>query len=384
MNEKTSNIPILINNVVPFNNGDVALFYSFYKKLKELGFSIEIATYNYKLAKKTYPNIPFVKELGQHKIFTKLPILKQILLPFLFLRSKPYQKATIIIGTPGGYVNSNYAIRNSILIYKIAAFFGKKTAIYSQSVGPLNKRDASFFKKLVENSLDYLLVRDSYSYNLLKALHTDDTKFKQTKDAAFLLGFTELPPTKTKKVAFSVRKWTYDGRSMENYKKMIATLAKITIDKGYSIDFLSTCQGLKTYKDDAITAQEIYEMLPEKYQEKTTVLNQYFLFDDLYKKIEDYHFVLGTRLHMCILSLTKNIPAFNISYEVKGKECYNYLGFDKYSIDFNEEIQSATQTYIHFIETKEQMRKELKTIIPKIHNEVSNDFHFFIEKITNK
>ncbi|MCF6280226.1 MAG: polysaccharide pyruvyl transferase family protein [Flavobacteriaceae bacterium] len=382
--KKQEKTHILLNNVVPFNNGDVALFYSLYKKLIAANFSVEIATYNYKLAKKTYPNIPFVEELGQHKIFTKLPILKRIILPFLFLKSKAYQKATIIIGTPGGYINSNYAIRNSILIYKIAKKFGKKTAIYSQSVGPLNKKDGLFFKKLMENSIDYLFVRDSYSNSVLENLNVPKNKYSQTKDAAFLLGFSELNLNKQKKVAFSVRKWLYDGRSMELYKKMIAKLAKIVIDKGYTVDFLSTCQGLKTYKDDAVVAQEIYDSLDERYQEQITVLSDYYVFDDLYKKIEEYEFVLGTRLHMCILAMTKNIPAFNISYEIKGKECYNYLGFPEYSIDFNENIEKAQTSFINFIEKKEIMRKELKTIIPKLHKEAVEDFDFFMDKITKK
>ena len=383
MTQKREKIKVLINNVAPLNNGDVALFSSLYNQLKDAGFSIKIATYSYKLAKEKYPNFPMVKDLGQSKIFIKLPFLKQYVLPFLYFFSKPYREADIIIGTPGGYINSNYSIRNNILIYKIAKKFGKKTAIYSQSVGPLNKKDGLFFKDLVEKSLDYLFVRDVYSYNLLQSLNIDNTKFKQTKDAAFLLGFKESKIQNTRKAAFSVRKWNYDGRSMESYKKMIAELVRITIDKGYSIDFLSTCQGLKSYKDDSIVAQEIYDTLDKKYQEKITVLSQYYLFDDLYKKIENYEFVLGTRLHMCILSLTKNIPAFNISYEIKGKECYDYLGFSEYSIDFNEEIETAKKSFINFIDAKEEMRDKLKSTIPKLHKEAIADFNFFIDKLIN-
>jgi len=381
MAEKNQKIKVLINNVVPLNNGDVALFSSLYKQLIKAGFSVKIATYYYKLAKEKYPNFPFVKDLGQSKIFVKLPFLKQYVLPFLYLMSKSYRKADIIIGAPGGYVNSNYSIRNNILIYKIANFFGKKTAIYSQSVGPLNKKDSVFFKDLLENSIDYLYVRDSYSFDEMKRIDANKNKYKQTKDAAFLLGFKESIKNNQKKVAISVRQWDYDGRSMKVYKNMIAKLVAIVIDKGYTVEFLSTCQGLKKYKDDSIVAKEIYKGLDKKYQEKTTVLDTYFLFDELYKKIEEYEFVIGTRLHMCVLALTKNIPAFNISYEIKGKECYEYLDFSEYSIDFNEEIEKAKKSFINFIDTKEEIRKKLKITIPKLHNEAVEDFNFFIDKL---
>ena len=111
--------------------------------------------------------------------------------------------------------------------------------------------------------------------------------------------------------------------------------------------------------------------------------NDYFLFNDFYKKLEEYEFVVGTRLHMCITSVTKNIPAFNISYEVKGKECYEYLGLSDYSIDYNEDSEKALIRFNNFIYSSDKIREHLKKIIPKIHIEALDDFNFFIHKITS-
>ena len=380
--KKAKGINILINNVVPLNNGDVALFYALYKQLITAGYKVEIATYYYKFAKELYPDIPFVKELGQSKIFMKLPFIKPLILPFLFVFSKPYRKADVIIGTAGGYINSNYSIKNSLSIYKVAKYFGKKCAIYSQSVGPLNKKDSAFFKKLMKHSIDYIFVRDCYSLKVLNDLNISKDKFKLTKDAAFLVEHSAIPKTDSKKVAISVREWNYDGRSIEVFKKMIQEFVIICVERGYTIEFLSTCQGLKMYKDDAKIAQEIYDNLNEKYQKKVTVLHDYYLFEDFYKKLEDYEFVIGTRLHMCITSLTKNIPAFNISYEVKGKECYKYLDLSKYSIDYNENLEKAVTLLNNFIDESDAIRKDLENRIPKINVELKDDFDFFMHKIT--
>lgn len=378
---KPRNLNILINNAVPLNNGDVALFISLYRFLVKEGFTVQIAAYHYELSKKLYSNLPITKELGQNRIFVKLPILKQLLLPFLFLFSKPYRKADIIIGVPGGYINSNYSIKNSLLIYKIAKFFKKRTAIYSQSVGPFNKSDAVFFKRLMRNSLDYIFVRDNYSYKLMTTLNIPKDKFKLTKDAAFLLDYKQTKKNNLKKVAFSVREWNFDNRKIEIYKKNIIELVKITIDNGYTIDFLSTCQGVSGYKNDANLAKEIYDYIEPKYQGRITVLNNFYLFDDFYQKLEDYEFVVGTRLHMCIMAFTKMIPAFNISYEVKGKECYNYLGFSEYSIDYNEENLNAVNSYKNFIKKTDKMRIALNSIIPIINKESKDDFQIFLKKI---
>jgi polysaccharide pyruvyl transferase WcaK-like protein len=377
-NKKTQ---ILINNVVPLNNGDVALFYGLYKKFTAVGFKVKIATYYYKLAKELYPNIPFVEEIGQHKAFIKLPFLKPLVLPFLFVFSKHYKAADVIIGTPGGYINSNYNIKNSLSIYRIARFFGKKSLIYSQSVGPLNKKDALFFKKLMETSISYIFVRDQFSFDVLTDLNISKEKFKLTKDAAFLLDFKENKSNKLKKIAISVREWNYDGRNKAAYIKMINAFIKECIHKGFTVEFLSTCQGLKHYKDDSKLAQEIYNNLDVVSQKKVTVLKDYYVFDDFYKKLEDYEFVVGTRLHMCITSLTNNIPAFNISYEVKGKECYNYLGLSDYSIDYNENIEKAMQSFCNFMNKSDEIREHLKIIMPKINEESNADFNYFVQKI---
>lgn len=368
---------------MPLNNGDVALFYSLYTQIIKAGFQVQIATYYYKMAKELYPQIPFVKELGQHKIFMKLPFLKPIILPVLFIFSKAYRKADVIIGTPGGYINSNYTIKNSLSIYKIAKFFGKKTAIYSQSIGPLNAKDAIFFKKLMKHSIDLLYVRDNYSFKILNDLNIAKNKFKLTKDAAFLLEHQNIEKATSKKVAISVREWNYDARNKTSFKNIIIEFVKTCINKGCTIDFLSTCQGLKIYKDDSKLAQEIYDCLEPAYQNKVSVLNDYFLFNDFYKKLEEYEFVVGTRLHMCITSLTKNIPAFNISYEVKGKECFEYLGLSDYSIDYNEDPEKARIAFNNFIDNSDKIRNDLKLIVPKIHKEAIADFKFFINKITS-
>lgn len=379
--KKTDKIKLLINNVVPLNNGDVALFYALYKKLTAAGFQVKIATYNYKLATELYPSIPFVKEFGQSKIFIKLPFLKRLILPFLFFFSKHYRAADILIGTPGGYINSNYNIKNSLSIYKVAQFFGKKSLIYSQSVGPLNKKDALFFKELMETSIAYIFVRDQFSFDTLTDLNISKDKFKLTKDAAFLLDFKEMKSDKSKKVAISVREWNYDGRSKTVYIKMISAFIKECIHKGFIIEFLSTCQGLKNYKDDSKLAQEIYNNLDVKLQNKVTVLTDYFVFDEFYKKLETYEFVIGTRLHMCITSLTKNIPAFNISYEIKGKECYSYLELSEYSIDYNEDISKAILSFSNFMNKSDEIREHLNIIMPKINKESNADFNYFVQKI---
>ena len=374
---------ILLVNAIPLNNGDAALVFSLYHKLVKKGHQVKIATYYYREVKKQYPDYPFVKELGQHFIFTKLPFLKFILLPFLFLFSKEHRKSAIIIGVPGGYINSNYRIKSSLHVFKIAKLLGKKTAIYAQSVGPLNTKDSLYLKKLLFNSIDYLMLRDSYSYETIKNLNILESKYSLTKDAAFLLESAVNLSQKSKRVAFSVREWNYDNRNRKKYINLIKSLLQLIVDNGYEITLLSTCQGIDSYKNDALLAEEICNTLSEKTQKHILLDKKYYKFDDFYNTFREFDFVVGTRLHMCILALTNYIPAFNISYEIKGKETYSYLGLEKYSIDYNDDIDKSVLHLQDFIKNLPKIAVYLENKIPEIRKEVINDFEKFYKKMSD-
>ena len=372
---------ILIVNAIPLNNGDAALVFSLYNKLIEKGHRVKIATYYYEEVTKHYPKLPFVKELAQHKLFVKLPFLKFFLLPILFYFSKAHREATLIIGAPGGYVNSNYNIKSSLQVFGIAKFWKKKTAIYAQSVGPLDKKDSNYFKKLMQKSIDYLLLRDAYSYKIVQELDIPKNKYRLTKDAAFLLQPKEKSNLQSQKIAISVREWGYDNRNKAQYINLIKALTNTAIDNGYEIVFLSTCQGLIVYKNDALLAKEIIQSLPKKQQNKVSLEDSYYTFDAFYQKFTTFDFVIGTRLHMCILAMTHDIPAFNISYEIKGKETYKYLNLEQYAIDYNAPIKKSVLQLEEFIANLPQIKQHLEIEIPIIYDQVATDFEVFYKKV---
>jgi colanic acid/amylovoran biosynthesis protein len=138
---------------------------------------------------------------------------------------------------------------------------------------------------------------------------------------------------------------------MEQYYALIQKLCEKLFDKGFDIEFISTCQGIKDYVDDSKTASLISDAILQKNADYASRINivtsfhTYFELTDLLKS--RYWFVVGTRLHMCILSLINGIPAFNISYEEK--ECYEYLNLSDYSVDFNEPALEALRKFDLFL-----------------------------------
>ena len=377
MNKKTK---ILLTNGHAVNNGDMALVIALYNALKKKGFEVSIATFRYNFLKKQYPELPFVRELLDYKFPVGATFVKKIYLKLNLLFNYKYKSFDAYIGSPGGYMNSYYGLKKCLLPLVEAKKRNKKTAVYSQSVGPLNKRDINLYSK----SIDLLLVRDNYSKNCV-----DNTNCRseviQTKDAAFLIEPRKSNANNSKLVGISVRSWKHDNRNMEAYHKLIQLFCERVLMNGYDIEFISTCQGVPNYVDDSKTAAIIVKNILKK----TPSLSNRIKIDSLFHSYFDlvdilntrYSFVIGTRLHMCMLSLINGTPAFNISYEVKGKECYNYLGLEDYTSDFNASEEEAISKLDLFISNYKIIQKDISETILTTHKESIKDLDQFLKEM---
>ena len=374
---------VLIVNAVPTNNGDAALVLGLRKKLVESGFEVIISTVNYKTVKKLYPEVKWVKseyDLNrvEKKILRKFPKFKKKLYEYRIKNNKEFKDVDIIISAPGGYINSYYGIEDKLFCMDILKKnYNTKLIMYSQSVGPLNSKDRDILDKYMK-IFDLFMVRDEISYKNVKQYNN----VLKTNDAAFLLDTIKGNCTnKRNKMAISVREWSYDGRNGKKYKNLIKNIVKKCIDNGYDVEFISTCQGLKNYIDDSKIAKEIKNEIEERYKNHIEVNDNYYTLYDLRNYISNFDFVIGTRLHMCILSILSGVPAFNISYEVKGKECYKILNLDKYSIDYNDEVISSMEKIQNFIDNNKDLKEIYKEKAEAMHIQAVNHFKYMLYNI---
>lgn len=373
---------VLISNAVPTNNGDAALVFALRNKLVEKGYDVFISTMKYETVKKLYPSIKWIKaeyEITklQHYIFKLMPFFKKKMIKNRVLNNKIYSEVDFIISAPGGYINSYYGIEDRMYIMKlIKDRFNITTAMYSQSVGPLNDKDKNILEEFI-GCFDLFMARDEISYKNVEWYRNAII----TNDAAFLLDTDISYDEKQNLIAISVREWGFDGRNKEHYINLIRQMTMKCIDNGNNVEFISTCQGLENYVDDSKIAREIIETLDTKYKSKVSVDIKYNSLNELRDKIKKYKFVIGTRLHMCILSVMAGVPAFNISYEIKGKECYKILDLSEYSIDYNGDIRESLNRLQKFIDKNNELR-EIYIEKAKIMNvEANKYFDIMINKV---
>lgn len=372
----------MIFNAFPTNNGDAALVFSLFESFKSRGFDVKIAVQKFDIVKKLYNNYPFVRELADYKIINKIPFnkyFKPLIIPFLFPFSKDFMKADILIGSPGGYMNSYYGFSRVLITFVMAKLVGKKTGIYSQSFGPFDKK-GRLLMKFLSYFINVIYARDSYSYKVLSEINVKKSKLYLVEDGAFLIPYMPAEPTKNT-IAISVRSWKHDSRNQENYFNMIRRFTTTVIKHGYDVEFLSTCQGISGYIDDSKVAKEICENLPANILDKVTINSHYYKLDELQDYVGKFQAVIGTRLHMCILSMLRGKPCLNISYEVKGKETFTYLGLQKYTLDYNEDPKSADYKITDFLNSLSDKAKSLDFIMPDQNRKAKFYFEQFVEKL---
>lgn len=371
---------VLIDNCVPLNNGDAALIFGLYRQLEKKNFSVSFSCLNKKEVKKKYPN--FIWNKSHINTFFYRICFKKNLFVFLWkfvmfiklvILNNEYKQNDVIISAPGGYIHSYYGIEGRMFIlYLCRRWLHKNVGIYSQSIGNLSFRDQKIFYKYGKD-LNFILARDTLSFDRIKS-YGNFTNTCLTKDAAFLLMEDKTPAlvTRKKTVAISLRNWKREGRSMEQYFNLIHSAVEHLLQEGYDITFLSTCQGIEDYTDDSIIAKEFVSQFHYENRDNVHVLDSYYDLESLQTKIKSFDFVIGTRLHMCLLSWINQVPAFNISYEEKGKESFKYLGIEQYSIDFNSHyILSKLK---NFLSITDKERRDIVERVKTISNEQKGIF----------
>lgn len=376
---------IIINLTALRNNGDVALITALNDALVQRGHDVTVATPRYSSNKRLPGRLALCSEvLGLYRRSFRLPILGNLAAIFSLIFIPEMRKADIVIGAPGGYMNSYYGFEWKFTLYKWARRFGKRAAVYAQSVGPLNEEDSKLVPSMHEH-IDLLMCRDSISYEVALSAGIDPNIVSQSVDAIFLNLPSKAPRSASSRtVAVSVREWRHDNRRMEHFLDLMTKICNRLLDLDFDIEFVSTCQGIPGYIDDSLVARKIYDRVAKNNSGRSsvTVITDPMGIDELKERISGYRMVVGTRLHMCLLSLMSGIPAFNISYESKGKQCFNYLGMENFTIDYNAPIPDAMEKLDYFIESEEDTRDSLPSKIKEHHLRAHRDLDEFLAKLT--
>ena len=364
---------VLITNAVMTNNGDAALVTTLASEIRRRGHRVSIATHNLAFATEHYPEWQFHQDVVGSRLLGPRRIFARAAIPVLVRFSQAYHAADIVIGAPGGYINSYYGFQWKALALRTSRQQGKRVALYAQSLGPLNDLDRERLRSL-GGAIDIVMPRDEESERMASTCGIPSSRIRRTPDAIFLrMPHHDTARKSSGPVLISVREWTHDGVDVGEYVAAMQAIVMDIVGRGYAVQFVSTCQGVSGYVDDSVMAKRIVGGLRLRPHDRVSVEARWLSLSELDERIEAAPFVVGTRLHMCLLSLLRGVPAFNISYEAKGRECYAYLGISDLSVEYGAAPAGVAAKFKQFVTEGRMRMDDTWAQIRVLHNAAQSD-----------
>lgn len=313
---------------------------------------------------------------------------------------KNLMESKAVVYKGGGFIHSYGSVTDSYVMFYLLyyAMLAKKHNIkvifMPNSFGPFKNKLASSLIKKVLSEVELITVREKISqgslYNLTnnEPFFYPDLGFFMQADNSFeankYLEDLKVPSDRVK-VGITVRPYRFDGhqnpiKAYENYIKSFVEFIEFLIQENYYPVLIAQTMGPSYNEDD----NEAINLIVSHFKEDTiSVVSDLNLNAKEIKKIYScMNFVVGTRFHSVIFSLSSKVPSIAISYGGnKGKGIMEELSLSEYEIPIEEmntkalvqlfrQMELNKDEYIKKIEDKMEeylkAREELKAKIKKV------------------
>ena len=292
-----------------------------------------------------------------------------------------YLESDLFVTAGGGYLRAKKGIRENINILLllnpliIGILLKKPIILYTQSIGPFATAFQGWITRIVLNKTRLIFVREDYTLATLKEIGVKANLVIRTTDAGFLFGsdkefqlsdFIENAETLKSKtlVGITVRKWL-NKEGQDNFERAIASFIQKITEKEKDIHFIFIPQVTSTVHndDDRDVANRIVSLVANKQQvTNCTGTYDHYELKNLYSRLD---FLVGTRFHSVIFSLTSYVPALAIEYEYKTGGIMKDLGLSEWVIP----IEKVTADNLHekfrqILSEGDRYKQQLEKVLP--------------------
>jgi polysaccharide pyruvyl transferase WcaK-like protein len=220
-----------------------------------------------------------------------------------------------------------------------AKIYGCKLMFVSVGAGPLESVAGRSLARLILSLADYRSYRDSATMQYLKDIGVDVGKDQVCPDLAFSLPEVAAPRARDgahRRTIVGLGVMHYTGRpgnAIEaNYLQSLVQFAMWLIDRGYDVRLLSGDVG------DTQTRTELREMLEQQaptFGDGRIIDEPIASVSELLSQIAATDFVVATRFHNALLSLSGDKPTISISFHHKCASLMQAMGMSKYCLDID-------------------------------------------------
>jgi len=286
-----------------------------------------------------------------------------------------YETADLIIPVGGGYLRTKPQIGSlydfMMLLHSIilSRILKKPTVLYSQSVGPLYRKiDRWMLSMTIKHAVELAIIRESKSMKLLEDMGV--TNCARSVDAGFLLESSKATgraklhlPSKRIVIGVTARKWLDDTAQHAYEKAMADTLDYLVREHDAYIVFIPQVTSEYHGDDDRVVSKAIFDEMTEK--EHALVLIENYDYREIKAIYDQLDYLLGTRFHSVIFSLTSYVPAVAIEYEHKTSGIMHDLGLDDWVVKMEDVTPEVLKPKMsELIKARELYKKQLEQVLP--------------------
>lgn len=341
------NKKILLSGYYGFDNsGDDAILKAIVKDLKSEDKNVDITVLS-KNPKSTIDSYK-VKAVDRFK-------MKEVI--------KAISSTSLLISGGGSLlqdVTSSRSLWYYLIIMYLSIFYKKRIMVYTNGIGPIDKRFNRYLSRKILNKVDLITLRDEDSKKYLLEMGVENKNIFVTADPVFTLNSSEKErieeifkdeniPVNSSYIGISIRKW----KDSENLIKVIVETIDYIIEK-YKTNIILIPMH---HPEDLEISLEI--------EGKTKGHNCYTLkkkynVEDIMGVIKELDLIVAMRLHSLIYAATQEVPMVGIVYDPKVRGILNSFNIEYMCPTEDLKLEDLIYNIDQVWKNKEDIRNSLK------------------------
>ncbi|MEW9702313.1 polysaccharide pyruvyl transferase CsaB [Paenibacillus sp. SI8] len=256
---------------------------------------------------------------------------------------------------------SSKTIPYYLAVLKLAQWLGKPTFVYSQGIGPVNRRMFDGWIRGVFKRCRYVSVRDTESADLLAKMRLPRERIEVVPDPVMGLplrdargaagpstgsaGASGAAPDAVRTVGVSVRFWNADRSELEALSRSLSLLLAARTD--VRLRFLPF-----HLPSDEVASQFVIDRLGD-HATRVEMARGIAHPQDMLEQVASCDLLIGMRLHALIYAASQYVPMVGISYDPKIDQFLHRLGMKAAASTASFDSEAFTEEALRLLGNQE-------------------------------
>jgi polysaccharide pyruvyl transferase CsaB len=267
-----------------------------------------------------------------------------------------------------------------LTIISAALKFNVKVMLYSNGIGPLEKKSNVKRTCRILDKVNLITLRDDGSYETLRSIGVKNKNVTVTADPALTLDVADsergreilrnegVPSGANKILGVSVRRWQSNGADFES---SVAKACDYAYEKyGYYTVLLP----MQSNRDTAIL-----QSIKRKMKNPSAIIKKRYSVEDMLSMIKCFDLCIGMRLHTLIYSTICAVPLIGLVYDPKITSFMEYTNQKRYFGVESVDGENLARAIDECVENYDDIKRELEINYAKLKEKAEHNGKYAIE-----